>query len=105
MPDCVTSNYFETTHSSQYLDDIQHNKVFIYRSIHDSPLVGCWSDRDFFASARTYCKKNKSKYNTEYPNLPAFHSPLYNMRASSMLRKEHPNEKEKKKINTCFVLK
>ena len=52
----------------------------------------------------------KSKEDTEYSNLPVFHSPLYNMRASSMLRKEQPYEKkiiiikEKKIINT-FVLK
>ena len=38
--------------------------------------------------------KIEEKYNTGYPNLLAFHSPLYNIRASSMLRKEHPNEKK-----------
>ena len=38
--------------------------------------------------------KIEGRYNTEYPNLPAFHSPLYNMRESSMLRKEHLNKKQ-----------
>ena len=49
--------------------------------------------------------KIKGRYNTEYSNLPAFHSPFYNMRASSMLRKEHLNEKNKEKENNhlfCF---
>ena len=41
--------------------------------------------------------KIEERCNTEYPNLPAFHSPLYNMRASFILRKKHPNEKKKKK--------
>ena len=45
--------------------------------------------------------KIEGKYNTEYPNIPVYHSPLYNMRASSMLRKEHPNEK---KNLFCFKL-
>ena len=39
--------------------------------------------------------KINEKYNTEYPNLPAFHSPPYNIQASSKLRKEHPNEKKR----------
>ena len=42
------------------------------------------------------------RYNTEYPNLPAFHSPLYKMRASSMIRKEHPYEKKENKRLFCF---
>ena len=45
--------------------------------------------------------KIKEKYNTEYPSLPAFHSPPYNIQASCKLRKEHPNEKK----DTCFILK
>ena len=44
--------------------------------------------------------KTEGRYNTEYTNVLAFHSPLYNMRASSMLRMEHPNDKK-----TLFVLK
>ena len=41
--------------------------------------------------------KAEGRYNTNYLNLLAFHRPLYNMLASSMLIKEHPNEKKKKK--------
>ena len=55
--------------------------------------------------------KIEGRYNTEYSTLPAFHSPLYNMRASSILRKEHPYEKKnnnnnkRKKDNKHFCFK
>ena len=41
--------------------------------------------------------KAEGRYNTNYLNLLAFHRPLNNMLASSMLIKEHPNEKKKKR--------
>ena len=49
--------------------------------------------------------KIEGRYNTKYPNLTAFHSSLYKMRASSMLRKAHPNEKKhffRFKVTTKF---
>ena len=38
--------------------------------------------------------KIEGSYNTEYLNLPTFHNPPYNMRASFLLRKKHPNGKK-----------
>ena len=70
----------------------------------------CFEISEFYEGAKRlkwnldFTSKTEGKYNTEYPNLPAFHSTLYNMLASSMLRKEHPYEKIKK-IDTGFVLK
>ena len=49
--------------------------------------------------------KIEGRYNTKYPNLPAFHGPLYNMRANSMLRKKNTHmkkEEEENKHLPCF---